>query len=202
MEGFVSQPLKRRSEKSAEHASITHRRKSGPAQIAIYESLPTGGKDGKIRLQSIEIEEKTLVVKRGQDFPRFEGRYSMTNIESREGFYIGDISYVLGDDVYRSFVAKQKDYGPESYEASGKDFSFAAAPTAHGDGIYYDDDDLQYPVDSGYIGLVPLELVDKDDGLGAGTVVHSPGITTFECTNGTFTVCLPNGHVVHIVTGS
>lgn len=34
-------------------------------------------------------------------------------------------------------------------------------PTAHGDGIFFDNDGYEYPVDSGMIGLVSIELVEK-----------------------------------------
>lgn len=34
--------------------------------------------------------------------------------------------------------------------------------TAHGDGVYEDEDGNQYPVDAGMIGAIPVELIDSD----------------------------------------
>ena len=50
------------------------------------------------------------------------------------------------------------------------------------------------------IGIVPLELVGKEDGLKCGTVIMMPGIAALDCEEGVFDFCLPDGSAVHIDT--
>ena len=50
------------------------------------------------------------------------------------------------------------------------------------------------------IGIVPLELVGKADGLENGTVIMMPGIVALDCEEGVFDFCLPDGSTVHIDT--
>ena len=65
---------------------------------------------------------------------------------------------------------------------------------------YSDEEGREYPVDAGVIGIVPLELVGKEDGLKCGTVIMMPGIAALDCEEGVFDFCLPDGSTVHIDT--
>lgn len=81
-------------------------------------------------------------------------------VESTLGFYIGDICYVLSDEVYHDFWGTKKDYEDGVYELPSG-LKFAVASTAYGDGLYHDDNGNDYPVDAGVIGVVPHELIGK-----------------------------------------
>lgn len=118
-------------------------------------------------------------------------------IQSEKGFYIGDICYVLDDATYHG-VWGRANYENGIYEDPETGYSFAVAGTAYGDGTYFDDGGHAYSVDAGCIGLVPLELVDKDtDG---GQVFDIPGEAYFEACDGVFEIELPDGDTVRINT--
>lgn len=119
-------------------------------------------------------------------------------MKSNKGFYVGDICYVLSDDIYTNFWGKKHKYADGVFEIDG--FSFAVDSTAYGDGVYFDNACHKYPVDAGVIGLVPLELIGKEDGLQFGTVFDVPGEAEFKCKDGVFDITLPDGYVVHINT--
>ena len=89
---------------------------------------------------------------------------------SAVGFYIGDICYVLDDDVYYGVWGRKvkdgdgwKDNGSPGFQEGPfvhDGLTVIVAHTAHGDGCYHDaTDTMDFPVDSGCIGIVPLELV-------------------------------------------
>lgn len=120
-------------------------------------------------------------------------------VQSKKGFYIGDICYVLSERVYDEIWGGKHSYNEGVYQVDSKN-SFAVAGTAFGDGTYYDSYGNEYPVDAGVIGLVPLELVAKKDGLACGTVIESPGIAKFEAEGGRFSITLPDGDVIDIDT--
>ena len=119
-------------------------------------------------------------------------------IYSKLGFVITDICYVLSEEHYTNSWGKRHHYSDGVFEID--DFTFAVGSTAYGDGVYFDNEAHKYPVDAGNIGLVPLELVCKKDGLQFGTVFGIPGEAEFSCENGVFDIILPNGHEIHINT--
>ena len=119
-------------------------------------------------------------------------------IQSEKGFYIGDICYVLDDATYHG-VWGGAGYEGGIYEVPGTGYSFAAAHTAYGDGIYTDDGGHEYDVDAGNIGLVPLELVE-DGTTAGGQVFDVPGEAYFEACDGVFEIELPDGDTVIIDT--
>ncbi|CAK7037379.1 MAG: hypothetical protein BACD_00168 [Bacteroides rodentium] len=127
------------------------------------------------------------------------------NIRSNKGFYIGDICYVLGYRIYHGIWGSRYGFGEgviEVEDRTGKDgvpLCFAVARTSYGDGLYCDDEGAEYPVDAANIGIVPLELVDKEDGLGLGMVVECCGEAVFQSEDGVFDIALP-GRCVHIDT--
>ena len=119
-------------------------------------------------------------------------------IYSKLGFVITDICYVLSEEHYTNSWGEKHNYSDGVFEING--FRFAVGSTAYGDGVYFDNEAHKYPVDAGNIGLVPLELVGKKDGLQFGTVYGIPGEAEFSCENGVFDIILPNGHEIHINT--
>ena len=81
-------------------------------------------------------------------------------VESSIGFYIGDICYVLSDEVYNGIWC-DKYHFKDGVWTTPNGLKFAVARTAYGDGLYHDDNGNEYPVDAGVIGVVPHELIGK-----------------------------------------
>lgn len=120
-------------------------------------------------------------------------------IKSNKGFYIGDICYVLNDDIYDGIWGKIGQYQDGEY-ATGGGNKFAVASTAYGDGCYADDYGNVYGVDAGVLGLVPLELVAKRNGIQWGAVFEGEGEATMVARDGEFEFTLPNGRKIKIDT--
>lgn len=91
-------------------------------------------------------------------------------IKSKGEYYIGDICYVLSDDVYHDFWGRQHSFNDGSFTVPKSKLSFATVSTDHGDGTYKDQYGMIYPVDAGNIGIVPIELCSKTEGLNEGRV--------------------------------
>ena len=81
-------------------------------------------------------------------------------LTSNKGFYIGDISYVLSDEVYHDVWGNQNSYQDGKIQVGS--YAFAVDRTAYGDGYYLDNNGGEYSVDAGVIGCVPFELIDMD----------------------------------------
>lgn len=120
-------------------------------------------------------------------------------IRSNQGFYIGDICYVLHDTVYRGFWGHQRGFRNGIHQVPGTPWSFAVDSTAYGDGAYEDQCGNTYLVDAGVIGLVPLELVGKD-GQSGGNIVKGAGVAEFVAENGVFFISLPDRSTIEINT--
>lgn len=123
-------------------------------------------------------------------------------VKSEKGFYIGDICYVLEDDIYYDVWGKQN-FPDGIIEVPGTGLSFAVGGTAYGDGTYSDNHGNYYEVDAGVIGVVPLELVKKIDLEEAdedGNVVYTPGEAEFSANKGIFDITLPDGETIYINT--
>ena len=121
-------------------------------------------------------------------------------VKSDKGFYLGDVCYALSEDVYGKVWGEENNYEDGIIKVSGTDFCFCVSSTAFGDGAYYDGEGHEYGVDAGVIGLVPLELAEKEDGLELGRVFEEAGTAEFEANDGKFFVTLPSGKIVIIDT--
>ena len=133
-------------------------------------------------------------------------------ISSNEGFYIGDVCYVLPGSIYHGIWQERYDFENGLIRVSGEDggdtddepgSAFAVAGTLYGDGIYWDEHGNEYPVDAGVIGLVPLELATEYEermGFKPGLIVEMPGTAIFEAAYGVFDITLPDGGRIHINT--
>lgn len=80
-------------------------------------------------------------------------------LTSNKGFYIGDICYVLSDEVYHDIWGTQNSYQDGRIQVDN--YAFAVDRTAYGDGTYADNNGREYSVDAGVIGCVPFELIDS-----------------------------------------
>jgi hypothetical protein len=80
-------------------------------------------------------------------------------------YYIGDLCYVLGEDVYDD-VFGGTGYSSGIYEEKGTDRTFLVSHTSWGDGEFPGSDGKKFAVDSGTIGICSTSLMVKDDGGG------------------------------------
>jgi hypothetical protein len=71
----------------------------------------------------------------------------MQNYYEPGTYYIGDICYVVSHETFR-FVAE------------GQHRNYCNFMTTYGDGIYVDNNEKKYPVDSGTIGLVNVKYLN------------------------------------------
>jgi len=72
-------------------------------------------------------------------------------------YYIGDPCYIFEESWQDAlneteFFRKDKLFGKDIFVNS----------TAYGDGLFYDNHGNSYPVDAGMIGILPIELINKD----------------------------------------
>jgi len=93
-------------------------------------------------------------------------------------YYVGDLCYVMRDswdEVCSLLFAGRDDHGCNQGEFALKDGTrFAIYNTKYGDGVYYDQNDRSYAVDSGSIGCILLEEVDQthpDCDIGSGQTI-------------------------------
>ena len=120
-------------------------------------------------------------------------------VVSNKGFYVGDICYVLNDDLYHGvWGAAGYENGVFTDTASG--LKFAVAGTLYGDGEYQDQQGRRYGVDAGVIGIVPIELVAPKYYRG-GHIFECAGEAMFEAEDGVFNIILPDGQGIFIDTG-
>lgn len=91
-------------------------------------------------------------------------------IESKTAFYVGDPCYVLPDETYYEVWGETHDFQNGIVEVPNTGLSFAVVSTAIGDGVYpgmvadiYSKSSFEvFPVDSGTIAIIPVELIDPE----------------------------------------
>ncbi len=123
-----------------------------------------------------------------------------TKLNSKKGFYIGDLCYVLADDDYYGDWSNDFEDFEGEHEIRGN--RFAVAATMYGDGEYSDNEGQTYGVDAGNIAIVPLELCktqDEEKLLKLGNVVKVNKIE-MEADNGVITIDFGNDRTIVIDT--
>ena len=105
-------------------------------------------------------------------------------------FYVGDPCYVLSDDIYYGIWDDKYNFEDGIIDC-GNNLSFLVHGTAYGDGEYTGTNGFDYGVDSGTLGIVPIELVEKEDGLQFGTVETSK-TAWLDYNDGNFDITLDN----------
>jgi hypothetical protein len=105
-------------------------------------------------------------------------------------YYIGDLCYVLGDDVYDKVFGGQG-YEMGLYTQTGTDNFFLVDSTAYGDGLYLGSDRREFAVDAGLIGITPASCMAKNDGGGQIYTFTNPVECRFK--NGRFSFTSSNG---------
>ena len=83
-------------------------------------------------------------------------------------YWIGDLSYVI-DDFFDQGLSKL-----EGVHRNQEGQSFAIYYTAHGDGIFDDNDGDDYGSDAANIGCIPIDAIDQVSDLGHLVRFHSP----------------------------
>lgn len=76
-------------------------------------------------------------------------------------YYIGDLCYVVKEHSDWMKLLEDTNYF-QNENQSYKGYSIFAESTAHGDGVYYDQDGREYGVDAGIIGIMPVEVIESD----------------------------------------
>ena len=71
-----------------------------------------------------------------------------------KNYYIGDLCYILPQDLYDKMVCSFKYETGEWFTVDGVRFAFGS--TADGDGEFVDNVGRKYPVDAGILGIVEL----------------------------------------------
>jgi hypothetical protein len=80
-------------------------------------------------------------------------------------YYIGDLCYVLGPDVYDNIFGGTG-YRSGIYEEKNTGRAFLVSRTAYGDGLFVGSDFKEYAVDAAIIGICSASLMAKNDGGG------------------------------------
>jgi len=78
-------------------------------------------------------------------------------------YFVGDPCYSVPDARWSEWLSKagiDEEPIPQFMVASLDGMAVLGIGTDHGDGVYFDQERREYPVDAGMIGLVPVELVD------------------------------------------
>lgn len=119
---------------------------------------------------------------------------------SKKGFYFGDPCYVLGDEFYHEVWGGIYEYQDCIVKEPKTGMRFAVHGTAYGDGTYYGSDGNEFGVDSGTLALIPLELVEKRDGIDFGGLYLGAGKAEFSENDGMFCVVLPDGNTFTVNT--
>lgn len=127
---------------------------------------------------------------------------SNVKISSKKGFYVGDICYVLSRETYFGLWGKKYNFATGKFKDPITMMEFAVGYTAFGDNCYYGTNGKPFPVDSGSIGIVPLEMIKfiTFEMKQLGYFVEVPGEASFEETDGVFKINLPSNEYFEINT--
>ena len=105
-------------------------------------------------------------------------------IPIKKGIYLGDPCFALSDKDYDRYINDEGIINKDSGE-----FFAAAGYTRYGDGLYQDQDEFDYPVESGMIAAIPLENCDpRKLKIPQGRVFEEGQAATFSVKDGTFTL--------------
>lgn len=93
-----------------------------------------------------------------------ERRKFETLVLDKGKYYIGDICYALGEEIYYKHWGDRFSFGDGLYDVDGK--QFAVLSTAWGDGSYvgyHKNNRYVFPVDAGNIGMVDVALLNRSE---------------------------------------
>jgi len=110
-------------------------------------------------------------------------------------YYIGDLCYVFSDDEWNDVCSKIVVDNTIIFDVLEGEFAlddgriFATFSTAHGDGVYADNQDKNYAVDSGSIGCIKIDDIRNPNN---GDIKRLGNIVTFDAPFN----CHSNGKVI------
>lgn len=118
--------------------------------------------------------------------PRSKGdKMNTTAINSFEPgtYWVGDLCYVLQADEWDELMIQTS--LAEEAVAEIRGFKVGYCGTAFGDGVYMDEERNLYPVDSGSIGIMPLEKIKVSNKImQLGRIIQMPESFSIENQNG------------------
>lgn len=125
-------------------------------------------------------------------------------------YYIGDICYALSDEVYQKQWGDKYKYACGTHEMThdGLRNVLSVNHTTYGDGTYTDtSNNIDFEVDSGTIGIVPITLCDPqniiDGKIKGGHIIKSITPVMFKSNKGIFEVVFNyNIMKIHIDTNN
>lgn len=100
-------------------------------------------------------------------------------------YFIGDPCYVFTDADWDALLEALDSFESDDIQHHNG-FELWAFGTAFGDGVYTDQNGIEYPVDSGLLGIVPLEMITNPEGQEHGTVIEFQKPVAVDHENGTF----------------
>jgi hypothetical protein len=110
--------------------------------------------------------------------------------------FVGDVYFALDPRVYDGVWGDLYGYKDGEWKDPDSGFLFAMKSTVEGDGIFLDSNGKSYEVESGTLGVVPVELwkgeVDEEYLDQVGMVVHAGEIEMVVDLNGTFAFLFNN----------
>lgn len=108
-------------------------------------------------------------------------------------YFIGDPCYMFKYPTWDELSAKSEWFDNPLVEHNG--LYMWATGTAYGDGGYFDQFENEYSVDAGLIGVIPLELFDREDVgdreewlISCGRIHTFTEDFTVECNDGVFKI--------------
>jgi hypothetical protein len=100
-------------------------------------------------------------------------------------YFIGDPCYVFSRDAWRRLINQTNCFEDDDIvNFDGQDMY--AFGTSDGDGVYQDQNGVEYGVDSGNLGVVPIELIDNPEGEEHGTTITADEGMRVQHRDGTF----------------
>lgn len=105
-------------------------------------------------------------------------------------YFVGDICYALDETIYHDIWGKKHNFVDGSFEVNNA--VFVVAGTAYGDGGYAGSDGIDYSVDAGVIGVVPISLWKKGEAPTGGRIVTAKTGVSFSAFEGVFTITVDN----------
>jgi len=86
-------------------------------------------------------------------------------------YYVGDLCYVINNENWE-ILGKKTNWFQDDEQFEFKEKTVFFARTAHGDGRFYDRNDYEYSVDAGLIGVIPFDIIDKNEEGRGGQVIE------------------------------
>ena len=120
-----------------------------------------------------------------------------TRLRSDKGFYVGELLYAMGDEDYDG------DWQSDHSDIEGvhrlRGHTFALACIGDSDRTYTDSKGRTYEVESGHIGILPLELCEKsmEEMQSKGQIVNTQ-LAFFDANKGVVNVVFNNGECIVI----